>query len=41
MSRFIYCYTECHYDECCYADCRGADSASLTGLLSIKGIPGY
>ncbi len=24
MSRFIYCYAECHYAECCYAECRGA-----------------
>ena len=26
MSRFIYCYAECHYAECRYAECRGATS---------------
>jgi hypothetical protein len=24
VSRFIYCYAECHYAEFCYAECRGA-----------------
>jgi hypothetical protein len=22
VSRFIYCYAECHYAECRYAECR-------------------
>ncbi len=25
MSRFIYCYAECHYAECRYAECRKAE----------------
>jgi hypothetical protein len=25
MSRFIYCYAECHYAECHYAECRSAE----------------
>ncbi len=25
MSRFIYCYAECHYDECRYAKCHNAE----------------
>ncbi len=25
MSRFIYCYPECHYAECRYAECRYAE----------------
>jgi len=24
VSRFIYCYAECHYAECRYTECRGA-----------------
>ncbi len=25
MSRFIYCYAECHYAECHYAECHYAE----------------
>ncbi len=25
MSRFIYCYTECHYAECSYGECHYAE----------------
>jgi hypothetical protein len=26
VSRFIYCYAECHYNECRYAECHYAES---------------
>jgi hypothetical protein len=28
VSRFIYCYAECHYAECRYAECQGADKTN-------------
>ncbi len=27
LSRFIYCYTECHFAECRYAECHGPVTA--------------
>jgi hypothetical protein len=39
MSRFIYCYAECHYAECHYAECHYAECcyaechSALSGMV--------
>ncbi len=38
MSRFIYCYVECHYAECRNAECRGT---YLSGCFFFSLIPGF
>ncbi len=42
MSRFIYCYAECHYAECHYAECRyaecryaGCRGAEMTAVVNV------